>query len=88
MLPEFAEGEHVKVQLTPDAAQWVEAEIAAGTFPTPEDAVRYAIQQAKLAALRDKLDQAVAEGGSHSADDVRHHVRQHLDRLNQTPSSS
>jgi hypothetical protein len=37
----------LKVELTPDAAQWVQAEIAAGTFPTPEDAVRHAIVQAK-----------------------------------------
>ena len=74
----------MKVELTPDAAQWVETEIAAGTFPTPEDAVRFAIQQAKLGALREKLDAAVAAGGSHTADDVRAHVRQHLDCLNQT----
>ena len=37
----------LKVELTPDAAQWVRAEIAAGTFPTPEDAVRHAIQHAR-----------------------------------------
>ena len=78
----------MKVELTPDAAQWVQAELAAGTFPTPEDAVRHAINQAKLLALRDKLDAAVAEGGSNTADDVREYVRQHLDRLNQTPKAS
>ena len=73
----------MKVELTPDAAHWVEAEIAAGTFPTAEDAVRFAVQQAKIAALRAKLDAAVAEGGSHSADDVVAYVEQHLDRLDQ-----
>ena len=78
----------MKVELTPDAAHWVAAEIAAGTFPTAEDAVRFAIQQTKIAALRDKLDAAVAEGGSHTADDVRQHVRGHLDRLTQTSKSS
>ena len=71
----------MKIELTPDAAQWVEAEIAAGTFPTAEDAVRYAINQAKANALRAKLDAAVAAGGDNSADEVREFVRQHLDRL-------
>jgi Arc/MetJ-type ribon-helix-helix transcriptional regulator len=78
----------MKIELTPDAAHWVEAELAAGTFPTPEDAVRFAINQAKTAALRAKLDAAVAEGGDNSADDVRSFVRQHLDRLNQTSRAS
>ena len=78
----------MKVELTPDAVQWVEAEVAAGAFPTPEDAVRFAIQQAKAAALRERLDAAVAEGGSHTADDVRAHVRKHLDRLSQTPKDA
>ena len=55
----------MKVELTPDAAQWVEAELAAGRFSTPEDAVRYAINRAKRAELREMLDTAEAEGGSH-----------------------
>ena len=78
----------MKIELTPDAAHWVQAEIAAGTFLTAEDAVRYAINQAKTTALRAKLDAAIAEGGDNSADDVRDFVRQHLDRLNQSPQVS
>lgn len=70
----------VKVELTPDAAHWVQAEIAAGRFPTAEDAVRYAINRAKRAELREVLDAAEAEGGSHTSEDVRRHVRDHLDR--------
>jgi Arc/MetJ-type ribon-helix-helix transcriptional regulator len=77
----------LKVELNLDAAQWVEAEIAAGTFPTAEDAVRYAINQAKTIALRTKLDAAVAEGGDNSADDVRSYVRQYLDERSITPQS-
>ena len=60
----------MKIELTPDAAQWVEAEVAAGTFPTPEDAVRYAIREAKTNALRAKLDAAVAEGGENTLEEV------------------
>lgn len=70
----------MKIELTPDAAIWVEAEVAAGTFPTPEDAVRFAIREAKTNALRGKLDAAVAEGGENSADDVRRYVSERLDR--------
>jgi Arc/MetJ-type ribon-helix-helix transcriptional regulator len=78
----------MKVELTPDAAQWVQAEIAAGTFATPEDAVRHAIQQAKQAALRAALDAAEAEGGSFSTDDVRRYARDHLDKLGHTQKDS
>ncbi len=78
----------MKVELTPDAAQWVEAELAAGRFPTPEDAVRYAINRAKRAELREMLDAAEAAGGSHTSEDVRRHVREELDRLNQTAKAS
>jgi hypothetical protein len=65
----------------PDAAQWVQAEIAAGTFATPEDAVRHAIQEAKRAALRAALDAAEAEGGNFSTDDVRRYAHEHLNKL-------
>ena len=71
----------MKVELTPDAAQWVQAEIAAGTFATAEDAVRHAIQKAKRAALRAALDAADAEGGNFSTDDVRQYAHEHLDKL-------
>jgi len=77
----------VKVELTPDAAQWVQAEVAAGTFPTPEDAVRYAMQLAKRNALRNALD-AEAEGGTFTTDEVRRHAQEHLDGLGQTPKRS
>lgn len=78
----------MKIELTPDAEQWVQAEIAAGTFPTAEDAVRYAINLAKTNSLRAKLDAAVAEGGDNSAEDVRDFVREHLDRGSRTPQAS
>ncbi len=48
----------MKVDLTVDAVQWVEAEIAAGTFATPEDAVHFAVSQARA-----KRDLAFAEEG-------------------------
>ena len=78
----------MNIVLTSDAAQWVEAEAAAGTFPTAKDAVRYAINQAKTNTLRAKLDAAVAEGGNSSADDVRAYVRQGLDERRLTPQVS
>ncbi len=78
----------MKVELTPDAAQWVQTELAAGRFVTAEDAVRYAINCVKRAELREMLDATEAEGGSHSTDEARCHVRDHLDRLSQTPKAS
>jgi len=76
----------VKVELTPDIAQWVEAEVAAGTFPTAEDAVRYAISEFRASTLRAALDAAVAEGGSHTTADVRRYVREQSAKRNQTAS--
>jgi hypothetical protein len=71
----------MKIELTPDAAQWVEAEVAAGTFLTPEDAVRHAVCEAKNNALRAKLDAARAEGGENSLEDVQLYVAERLDRV-------
>jgi hypothetical protein len=78
----------LKVELTPDTAQWVEAEVAAGTFPTPEDALRHAVQQAKVTALRNALNAAEAEGGNFTTDEVRRYAQDHLDKLDQTPKGS
>jgi Arc/MetJ-type ribon-helix-helix transcriptional regulator len=80
------ETERLKVELTPDAAQWVQTEIAAGRFPTAEDAIRHAVNQAKLVELRAELAAAEAEGGSYTTEEVRRFARDHLDRLNQTPA--
>jgi len=74
----------LKIELPPDAAQWVQAELAAGRFATAEDAVRYAIDRARRAELCEMLDASEAEGGSHSSEDVRRFVREHLDRLSQS----
>ena len=53
----------MRIELTPDAARWIEAEVASGTFPSPEEAVQQAIDRLCLAALKVKLEAAVAEGG-------------------------
>jgi Arc/MetJ-type ribon-helix-helix transcriptional regulator len=74
------EEQPLKIELTPDAAHWVRTEVESGRFATPEDAVRYAINQTKRAELRDMLDASEAAGGEHSSADVRRYVREHLDR--------
>jgi hypothetical protein len=76
----------MKIELTPDAAQWVEAELAAGRFLTAEDAVRHAINQVKIAELRAALAAAESEGGRFTTDEVRRYARDHLDRIKQTPT--
>jgi Arc/MetJ-type ribon-helix-helix transcriptional regulator len=80
-------GAAVKVELTPDAAQWVEAEVASGTFATAEDAVRHAISALRVNALRATLDAAVAEGGSHTTADARRYVRERLEKRNSTKAT-
>ncbi len=75
-----AKGSNMKVELTPDAVQWVEAALASGKFATAEDAVRYAINLVKRAELREMLDASEAEGGAHSAEAARNHVRMHLQK--------
>ena len=76
----------MKIELTPDAAQWVEAELAAGRFLTAEDAVRHAVNQVKTMELRAALDAAAAKGGQFTTEQVRQFARDRLDRLKQTPA--
>jgi hypothetical protein len=70
---------------TDDVVLWVKAEVASGRFRTAEDAVRYAVNQVKLMALRAALEAPEAEGGEYSSDEVREYVFEHLDRIKQTP---
>jgi hypothetical protein len=59
------------ITLPPDQEAWLRAEIVQGYFATPEDAISYAINTTKRAALRQMLDASIAQGGDNSADDVR-----------------
>jgi Arc/MetJ-type ribon-helix-helix transcriptional regulator len=68
----------MKVELTPDAAQWVEAALAAGRFASAEEAIRYAVDRIKLSELRAELAAAEAEGGAFDADEVRRFARDRL----------
>lgn len=80
----MSEGSVLKIELTPDSMQWVQTVLASGRFATAEDAVRYAINRAKRAELREMLEATEAEGGSYTTEDVRRYVREHLDLLKQT----
>jgi hypothetical protein len=68
----------MNITLTPDQEAWLRAEIAEGHFSTPEDAISFAINEAKRAALRDALDASIARGGANGADDVRRAVAERL----------
>jgi Arc/MetJ-type ribon-helix-helix transcriptional regulator len=68
----------MKVELTPDAAQWVKAALAAGRFATAEEAIRYAVDRAKLSELRAELEAAEAEGGAFDSQEVKRFVRDRL----------
>jgi hypothetical protein len=69
----------MNITLTPDQEAWLRAEIAQGHFAAPEDAISYAINEAKRAALGETLNASIARGGANIADDVHRAV---ADRLN------
>ena len=68
----------MEVELTPDAVRWVEAEVASGTYPSPEAAVRQAVDQLRISARKAQIDAAIAEGGRNTSEDALRFVREHL----------
>jgi Arc/MetJ-type ribon-helix-helix transcriptional regulator len=70
----------MKVELTPDAAHWVQDVVATGRFATAEDAVRYAVIRAKRADLRAMVEASIAEGGRYTPADVLSHINEELDK--------
>jgi hypothetical protein len=52
-----------------------------------EDAVRHAIDELRVNALRAALDAAVLEGGSHTTADVRRYVREQFAKRNLTATA-
>jgi Arc/MetJ-type ribon-helix-helix transcriptional regulator len=74
----------MKIELTPDAARWVEMEIASGRFRTADEAVRYAINQVKIMEIRATLEAAEAEGGEFTTEEVRQAAYEYLDRIKET----
>jgi hypothetical protein len=75
---QFCYADSMNITLTPDQEAWLRAEIANGHFATPEDAISFAINEAKRAALRDTINASIARGGANSADDVRRAVADRL----------
>jgi Arc/MetJ-type ribon-helix-helix transcriptional regulator len=70
----------MRVGLTPDAEEWVKAALAAGCFATAEEAIRYAVDLAKLSELRAELEAAEAEGGAFDSGEVKRFARERLAR--------
>ncbi len=70
----------MNIELPSDAEAWVRRGIAEGRFASPEDAIRLAIDRAKLAELRQMLAAAEEEGGEYTLDEVRAFVHEQLAR--------
>ena len=70
----------MNIELTSDAEAWVRRAIAEGRFASPEDAIRFAIDQAKLDELRQMLAASEEEGGEYTLDEVRAFVHEQLAR--------
>ena len=70
----------MNIELPSDAEAWVRRAIAEGRFASPEDAIRFAIDQAKLDELRQMLAASEEEGGEYTLDEVRAFVHEQLAR--------
>lgn len=68
----------MQIQLTHEQEAWLKAVIADGHFASAEDAIAFAINEAKRAALVLALSRSIAGGGINSAEDARRHVRARL----------
>lgn len=75
----------MKVDLTPDTEQWVKDALAAGRFSSAEDAIRYAVNFAKMAELRAEIEAAEAEGGAFDSEEVRRFALESLGRVDLPP---
>ena len=70
----------MNIELPSDAEAWVRRAIAEGRIASPEDAIRIAIDQAKLDELRQMLAASEEEGGEYTLDEVRAFVHEQLAR--------
>lgn len=68
----------MNVELKPESARWVEAEISSGRFSTAQDAIDHAVALAQLSAIRTEIEAAEAEGGEFTSEEVLRDVEQHL----------
>ncbi len=66
----------MNIELPSDAEAWVRRAIDEGRFASPEDAIRFAIDQAKLDELRQMLAASEEEGGEYTLDEVRAFVHE------------
>ena len=60
----------MKIELSDDQKRWVEMEVAAGRFASPDDVIAFSIRQGKLANLRAIIAASIAAGGENSEEDV------------------
>ena len=71
----------MKIELADDQVRWVELEVAAGRFSSPEDAVAFAFKQGKLQNLRAIIAESIAAGGEHTLEEVMASVEAKAEQL-------
>jgi antitoxin ParD1/3/4 len=71
----------MKIELAEDQRRWIELEVAAGRFSSPEDAIAFAFRQGKLHNLRAIIAESIAAGGEHSLEDVMASVEAKAEQL-------
>jgi antitoxin ParD1/3/4 len=73
--------------------QFVDGLVKSGRYGSASEVIREGLRQieareAKLKALKDHIEAAIAEGGSHTAAEVMAHVDEALDEMEQTRHQS
>lgn len=68
----------MNVELKPESASWVEAEVSSGRLKTAQDAIDHAVALARLSAIRGEIEAAELEGGEFTSEEVLRDVEQHL----------
>ncbi|WP_237479718.1 hypothetical protein [Lichenibacterium dinghuense] len=68
----------MNVELKPESARWVEAELSSGRFETAQDAIDHAVALARSGAIRAEIEAADAAGGEFTSEEVLSYVDQHL----------
>jgi Arc/MetJ-type ribon-helix-helix transcriptional regulator len=65
----------MNLNLSPEAAAWLKAQVQGGHFASLEDAIDYAV---KLTALRETLYASIADPRRYSVDEVRANLKAHF----------
>ena len=73
--------------------EFVDGLVKSGRYGSASEVIRDGLRQveareAKLKALKDDIEDSIARGGSHTADEVRAHIRKLADEMEQQKTAA